>query len=100
MAGTSPAMTMGDLRVYSATRRLRGDVYEAGFGAVGAVLGGAVALVWFVPEVADRIVQNGMKRQIANAASAPYLTDDVLHILLCGTGSPMPDMTGPKPAPR
>ena len=62
-------------------------------GAVAAVLLGAVALVWFVPQVQDRIVQSAMTRQVAEAARAPYLTDDALHILLCGTGSPMPDMT-------
>src|SRR5262245_12792126 len=43
--------------------------------------------------VQDRIVQIAMTRQIAKAARAPYLSDDALHILLCGTGSPMPDMT-------
>ncbi len=62
-------------------------------GAVAAVLLGAFALVWFVPSVQDRIVQSAMTRQIGKAAHAPYLTDDALHILLCGTGSPMPDMT-------
>ena len=62
-------------------------------GAVAAVLLGAVALVWFVPQVQDRIVQSAMTRQVGKAARAPYLTDDALHILLCGTGSPMPDMT-------
>ena len=62
-------------------------------GAVAAVLAGAVALVWFVPQVQDRIVQSAMTRQIGKAARAPYLSDDALHILLCGTGSPMPDMT-------
>jgi len=59
-------------------------------GAVAAVLAGAVALVWFVPQVQDRIVQSAMTRQVAEAARAPYLTDDALHILLCGTGGPMP----------
>ena len=62
-------------------------------GAVVAVLLAAFALIWFVPAVQDRIVQIAMTRQIAKAARAPYLTDDALHILLCGTGSPMPDMT-------
>ena len=62
---------------------------------------GAVVAVLLVPlrwsgsclAVQDRIVQSGMARQMAKAARAPYLTDDALHILLCGTGSPMPDMT-------
>ena len=62
-------------------------------GAVVAVLLGAFALIWFVAPVQDRIVQSAMTRQIAKAARAPYLTDDAMHILLCGTGSPMPDMT-------
>ena len=62
-------------------------------GIVVAVLLGAFALIWFVPAVQDRIVQSAMTRQIAKNARAPYLSDDALHILLCGTGSPMPDMT-------
>ncbi|HEY5732829.1 MAG TPA: hypothetical protein VIS50_03745 [Methyloceanibacter sp.] len=37
-------------------------------GAVAAVLLGAVALVWFVPQVQDRIVQSAMTRQVAKAA--------------------------------
>ena len=41
-------------------------------GAVAAVLLGAVALVWFVPQVQDRIVQSAMTRQVAKAARAPY----------------------------
>lgn len=56
-------------------------------GAVVAVLAGAFALIWFVPAVQDRIVQSGMTRQIAKAARTPYLTEDTLHILLCGTGA-------------
>jgi ribonuclease Z len=62
-------------------------------GAVVAVLLAAFALIWFVPAVQDRIVHIAVTRQMAKAARAPYLTDDGLHILLCGTGSPMPDMT-------
>ena len=62
-------------------------------GAVAAVLLAAFALVWFVPSVQDRIVQGAMTRQIAKNARVPFITDDGLHILLCGTGSPMPDLT-------
>jgi ribonuclease Z len=62
-------------------------------GAVAAVLLAAFALVWFVPSVQDRIVQGAMTRQIAKNARVPLLTDDGLQILLCGTGSPMPDLT-------
>src|SRR4029079_13074208 len=62
-------------------------------GIVVAVLLGAFALIWFVPAVQDRIVQSAMTRQIAKNARTPSLGDDALHILLCGTGSPMPDMT-------
>jgi ribonuclease Z len=62
-------------------------------GAVAAVMLAAFALVWFVPSVQDRIVQGAMTRQIAKNARVPFLTDDGLHILLCGTGSPMPDLT-------
>src|SRR5262245_12642968 len=61
-------------------------------GAVVAVLIGGFALMWFVPAVQYRIAQIAMTRQVAKAARAPYLSDDALHILLCGTGSPMPDL--------
>ena len=71
-------------------------------GAVAAVLLGAVALVWFVPQVQDRIVSEGRRHGSSPKPPAPpNLTDDALHILLCGTGSPMPDMTrATMPAPR
>ena len=50
------------------------------------------AVVWFVPSVQDRIVKRGMVAALAKAKAQPFLTDKALHVLLCGTGSPMPDM--------
>ena len=58
-----------------------------------AVLAALFALVWFVPSVQDAIVKRGMQAGIAKGARAPFLVGDALHVLLCGTGSPMPDLT-------
>jgi len=49
------------------------------------VLGAVVAVL---PAVQDRIVQIAMTRQVAKAARAAYLSDDGLHILLCGPPAP------------
>lgn len=57
-----------------------------------AVLAGLFAVVWFVPPAQDAIVKRGMQAGIAKGARAPFLKDDALHVLLCGTGSPMPNL--------
>jgi ribonuclease Z len=51
----------------------------------------AIAVVWFVPSVQDALIRRAMVNQIAKADSAAVFKDDALHILLCGTGSPIPD---------
>ena len=56
--------------------------------AVAAV---AFAVVWFVPSVQDALIRRAMVNQIAKADGAAAFKDDALHILLCGTGSPIPD---------
>jgi ribonuclease Z len=63
---------------------------------LGVVLGlaaGAFAVVWLVPSVQDAIIKRGMVGTFTKAANQPFLKDKALHILLCGTGSPMPDLT-------
>jgi hypothetical protein len=62
----------------------------AGFGVL---LGLAFAVVWFVPGVQDALVKRGMVGALTKANALPFLQDKALHILLCGTGSPMPDLT-------
>jgi ribonuclease BN (tRNA processing enzyme) len=51
----------------------------------------AIAVVWFVPSVQDALIRRAMVNQIAKADNAAVFKDDALHILLCGTGSPIPD---------
>lgn len=58
-----------------------------------AVLAALFAVVWFVPSVQDAIIKRGVQAGIAKGARAPFLTGDALNVLLCGTGSPMPDLT-------
>jgi ribonuclease Z len=58
--------------------------------ALGAM---AFAVVWFVPSVQDWLIKTATTRGIAKANHLPFMEDDALHILLCGTGSPMPDLT-------
>lgn len=58
-----------------------------------ALIAGAAAVVWFVPSVQDALIRRAMVNQIATADGAAAFKDDALHILLCGTGSPLPDPT-------
>lgn len=56
-----------------------------------ALIAAAAAVVWFVPSLQDALIRRAMVNQIAKADNAAVFKDDGLHILLCGTGSPMPD---------
>lgn len=62
-------------------------------GVVIAVFAAGFAVVWFVPGVQDAIVKRILVAQILKADHAWPATDDALHILFCGTGSPIPDPT-------
>jgi len=62
-------------------------------GVVLALLAAAFSVIWFVPSVQDRIVKRIMVAQIAKVDRAAAFKDDALHILFCGTGSPLPDPT-------
>ena len=66
-------------------------LYALGVVAVLAAI--AFAVVWFVPSVQDAIIKRGMVAGLNKANSQLFLKDKALHILLCGTGSPMPDLT-------
>jgi hypothetical protein len=61
--------------------------------AVSALATAGFAVIWFVPAVQDALVKRGMVGALAKANALPFLKDKSLHILLCGTGSPMPDLT-------
>jgi ribonuclease Z len=63
------------------------------FSAIAALFIAGFLLIWFMPGMQDRIIQGGMTRQIARNANPSFMQDDALHILFCGTGSPMPDVT-------
>ena len=67
-----------------------------GLGVLAALVGVAAAIVWFVPSVQNALIQRGMVAAFTKANSQPFLTDKALHVLLCGTGSPMPDLTRAK----
>ena len=62
-------------------------------GVVLALLAAAFSVIWFVPSLQDRIVKRIMVAQIAKVDRAAAFKDDALHILFCGTGSPLPDPT-------
>ena len=60
-------------------------------GSLIAAIAAAFALVWFVPSIQDAIVKRAIVGQVAKADAAAAFKDDALHILMCGTGSPMLD---------
>ncbi len=64
-----------------------------GLAVLAGLFAGIAAVVWFVPSVQDRLVKRGMVAAFTKANSLPFLRDKGLHVLLCGTGSPMPDLT-------
>ena len=65
-------------------------VIFSGLAALTAVL---FLLVWFMPGLQEKIVRGGMVRALTKAQNPDFMQDDGLHILICGTGSPMPDLT-------
>jgi ribonuclease Z len=60
-------------------------------GILVAAVTAAFALAWYVPSIQDAIVSRAIVGQIAKADAAAAFKDDALHILPCGTGSPMLD---------
>ena len=54
---------------------------------VAAVIG--LGIVWFSPSAQDAV----MRRVVASNMGSfdAVLNEDALHVVLCGTGSPMPD---------
>jgi ribonuclease Z len=60
---------------------------------LAGLVGIAAATVWFVPSVQDALVRRGMVAAFTKANKLTFMQDKALHILLCGTGSPMPDLT-------
>ncbi|WP_185680910.1 MBL fold metallo-hydrolase [Parvibaculum sedimenti] len=66
--------------------------FAAVLAAVVVALGLAVfAAVWTVPSLQDGITRRVIAGRLAANDRGALLTDKGLHIVLCGTGSPMPD---------
>lgn len=59
--------------------------------ALLVILGGALAVLWTVPSLQDAVMKRTAFNRLARGDNAKLLTDNALHIFLCGTGSPMPD---------
>lgn len=61
----------------------------AGIGLVVAVVATGFAVVWFSPSAQDAVMRRVVAANIG--ANDAVLNEDALHVVLCGTGSPMPD---------
>lgn len=57
------------------------------------IIGAAWAVVWTTPSLQNAIMQRTALARLKGGDNSTLLTDKALHILLCGTGSPMPDPT-------
>lgn len=63
-----------------------------GLGGILALALAASGAVWFVPQVQDALLKRFALVQV-KASNAALLDDGALHVILCGTGSPMIDQT-------
>ena len=61
--------------------------------SVGALAILLAAIVWTSPSIQDRLMKRMALERLQSGDNSALLTDNSLHILLCGTGSPMPDPT-------
>jgi ribonuclease Z len=59
---------------------------------VAAFAVAAMAIVWFVPAAQDRLVA-GIVDAAMSRTGPDLLKDDALRIAICGSGSPMPDVS-------
>ncbi|MGV8997798.1 MAG: MBL fold metallo-hydrolase [Parvibaculaceae bacterium] len=62
-------------------------------GAVVIVAAVGAAIVWNVPSVQDALMLRAIKERLSNDTVSKVMEDGALHVVLCGTGSPMPDPT-------
>ncbi|HEX7776779.1 MAG TPA: MBL fold metallo-hydrolase [Parvibaculum sp.] len=60
-------------------------------GALAALIVVAFAVFWTSPALQDNFFKRAVAGRLAGTDRAALLNDGALHILLCGTGSPMPD---------
>src|SRR3546814_13014743 len=61
--------------------------------SVGALAILLAAIGWTSPSIQDRLIKRMALERLHSGDNSALLTDNSLHILLCGTGSPMPDPT-------
>jgi len=63
-------------------------------GLLSALVLGALgmAVLWYSPAAQDAILRRAIRSRLA-AVRSDLLADDALHVMLCGTGSPMPDLS-------
>ncbi|HEY4343005.1 MAG TPA: MBL fold metallo-hydrolase [Parvibaculum sp.] len=59
--------------------------------SVGTLAIVLAAVVWTLPSIQDRLMKRMALERLQSGDNSGLLTDNSLHILLCGTGSPMPD---------
>jgi ribonuclease Z len=57
------------------------------------IVGGSFAILWSVPSLQDKVMKRTALARLSSGDNSALLTDNSLHVLLCGTGSPMPDPT-------
>ncbi|MBC7101922.1 MAG: MBL fold metallo-hydrolase [Parvibaculum sp.] len=64
-------------------------VAAAGIGLLVAIAVVGLGIVWFSPSAQDAV----MRRVVASnmGSYGAVLSEEALHVVLCGTGSPMPD---------
>ncbi|MEQ8266923.1 MAG: MBL fold metallo-hydrolase [Parvibaculum sp.] len=51
------------------------------------------AAIWMSPSLQDGMMKRTALGRLGSGDNSALLTDNALHVLLCGTGSPMPDPT-------
>lgn len=64
-----------------------------GVALIGLLVIAGVAAIALSPSLQDRIVVRAAAQRLQAGDRTDLLADDALHVLLCGTGSPMPDPT-------
>ncbi|MEX0839758.1 MAG: MBL fold metallo-hydrolase [Parvibaculum sp.] len=64
-----------------------------GLAGLVALVAVGFGIVWVSPSLQDGMMKRTALGRIGSGDNSALLTDNSLHVLLCGTGSPMPDPT-------
>ncbi|MDR3498519.1 MAG: MBL fold metallo-hydrolase [Parvibaculum sp.] len=62
-------------------------------GALAALFLVAFGALWVTPSLQDGVMKRVVASRLGDGDRAALLNDGALHIVLCGTGSPMPDLS-------